>query len=92
MLKCHIFIFYTFCEISRQRELLLGQAGLGRIGSGWPGPGRFLVLNDPASPKTVLKMYLHFFIFFLKVLELLECRRGDPYMIANRNFVRFAHS
>ena len=23
---------------------------------------------------------------------LFECRRGDPYMTANRNFVRFAHS
>ena len=30
------------------------------------------------------------FQVFLKVLELSECRRGDPYMTANRNFVRFA--
>ena len=28
----------------------------------------------------------------LKVLELFECRRGDPYITANRNFVCFAHS
>ena len=26
------------------------------------------------------------------VLELFECRRGDPYMTANRNFVCFAYS
>ena len=36
-----------------------------------------------------MKIYFNFFPFFLKVLELLEC---DPYMIANRNFVHFAHS
>ena len=28
----------------------------------------------------------------LKVLEPIECRQADPYMTANRNFVRFAHS
>ena len=31
-------------------------------------------------------------MIFLKVLELFDCRQGDPYMTANRNFVRFAHS
>ena len=25
-------------------------------------------------------MYLHFFRFFKNILELIECRRGDPYM------------
>ena len=25
------------------------------------------------------------------VLELFECRQGDPYITANRNFVRYAH-
>ena len=35
---------------------------------------------------------MFFFRFSLKVLELFECRRGDPCMTANRNFVRFAHS
>ena len=30
--------------------------------------------------------------FMFQVLELFECRRGDPYMTANRNFVSFAHS
>ena len=56
------------------------------------GPGQFIVLNYLASPKMVIKMYLHFFPIFLKVLELFECRRGDPYMTANRNIVRFARS
>ena len=31
-------------------------------------------------------------MIFLMVLELLESRRGDPYMAVNGNFVRFAHS
>ena len=37
-------------------------------------------------------MYLHFFWFFLKVLELFEYRQDDSYMNGNRNFVRFAQS
>ena len=28
----------------------------------------------------------NFLRFFLKALELLECRRGDLYMTANRNY------
>ena len=56
------------------------------------GPGRFIVLNDSADPKMVIKLYFNFYDFFLKVLEQSEGRRGDPYMTANRNFVRFAHS
>ena len=68
-------------EISRQRA-----SRFGRVGS-----GRLIILYDSASPKMVIKMYLHFFDFFLKVLELFECRRGDPYITANGNFVRFAH-
>ena len=55
------------------------------------GSGRFIVLNNSASPKMV-EIYFNFFLFFLKILELFGCRRGDPYMTANRNFVRFAHS
>ena len=27
-----------------------------------------------------------------KKIKLFGCRRGDPYMTANRNFLRFAHS
>ena len=34
-----------------------------------------------------LKMYFNLFQFFLKVLELIESRRGDQYMTANKNFV-----
>ena len=49
--------------------------------------GRFIVLNDSASSEMVIQIYFHFFRYFLKVLELFECRRGDPYMTTNRNFV-----
>ena len=35
---------------------------------------------------------LRIFSDILKVLELYEYRRGDPYMTANMNFVHFAHS
>ena len=31
----------------------------------------------------IKKMYLHFFQILLKVLDLFECRRDDPYMTAN---------
>ena len=34
---------------------------------------------------------LNFFPITLKVLELSEGRRGNLYMTANKNFVRFAH-
>ena len=64
-------IFHTFREISRQIAL-----GSGRVRSsrtGW-----ITVLNDSASPKMVMKIYLYFFRFFSKVLELFECQRGDP--------------
>ena len=30
------------------------------------------------------------FLHFLKVLEPFDCGRDDPYMTANRNFVRFS--
>ena len=56
------------------------------------GPGRFTVLNDSAGPKMVTQIPLNLMWYFLKVLELFEYRRGNPYMTANGNFVRFAHS
>ena len=37
----------------------------------------------------------HFYLIYnkkLKDLELFECRRGDQYLITNRNFVGFTHS
>ena len=71
--------FYTFREISRQRALRSGMFGLG-----W-----FIDKNDSASPKIVIKMYFNFFLLFLKVSELVECRRDYPYMTANKNFSRF---
>ena len=49
-------------------------------------------LNDSASLKIVIKIDFNFSDLFLKLLELLVCRRSDPYMTANRNIVRFAHS
>ena len=55
-------------------------------------PGLFILLNDSICPKMVIKVYFNFFRFFKKILELFECRRGDSYMSANRNFIRFAHS
>ena len=46
-------------------------------------------LNDAASPKMVIKMYFNIFPIFLK---LFECCTGNPFMTANRNFVRFGPS
>ena len=51
-----------------------------------------LFLNDSASPKMGIKIYFNIFRFFIKVVELFECRRSDSYTTANRKFVRFAHS
>ena len=35
----------------------------------------------------MILMIINMYLIFLKVLELSECRRGDAYMTANRNFV-----
>ena len=53
------------------------------------GSVQFIVLNDSAIHKTAIEKV---FQFFSKVLELFECRRGDPYTTANSNFVCFTHS
>ena len=83
MSKFHVSISYTLREICRQGALRSGRAG----------PRQFIILNDSASPKMVMKVYFILFqFFFLQVLEMFECRRGKPYMPANRNFVRFFHS
>jgi len=55
--KFAVAIFYTFQEISRQRALR---------------SGRFIVLNDSASSKMVIKMYLHFFQSFWSYLNIIE--------------------
>ena len=47
------------------------------VRSGRVQPGRFIVLNDSASPEMVIKIYFNFFRLFLKVLELFQYRRGD---------------
>ena len=46
--------------------------------------GRFIVLNDSANPKMDIQICFNIFRFFKKVLELFECRRGDPYVPVNR--------
>ena len=56
------------------------------------GPNRFIILNDSAGTKMVIQIYFKFFRLFLRVLEPFECRRGEPYTTANRNFVRFDNS
>ena len=60
----HIPISYIFQEISRQTALLFFI---------WVGPGRFIALNDSASPRMVINMYFNFFPFFYFILELFEC-------------------
>ena len=47
------------------------------------GPCRFIILNDSASPKMVINIYLKNYRCFSKVLELFECRRGNLYITAN---------
>ena len=55
------------------------------------GPSRFIILNDSAGPKMVIKIYFNFFRFFLKV-QAVWMSSSRPIMTANRKFVRFAHS
>ena len=50
MLKIEVPFFWTFLEICRQ------SAGLGRVKSGCS-----IVLNDSASHKIVIKIYIFFF-------------------------------
>ena len=63
----------------------------GRAELGWVTSGRAIVLNDSAIPKIIRKNYFNFSRFY-KVLQQFECRQGNLYMTANRNFVRFVHS
>ena len=77
--KYHVSLLHTFQEISRQIILRLGRVRPGRAGP-------VNRSNDSASPKMVIQIYFNFFQIFLKVLELFEGRRGDPYMTANGNF------
>ena len=46
------------------------------------GSGQFLILNNSARPEMVIKMSIVFLQFFLKVLKLFECPRGDTYITA----------
>ena len=83
--KYHVSIFYALREIILQRLLWTGGVGPGRV-----VPVHFFKINS-ANLKMVIRIYINFFRFFLKGLELFECR-GDPYMTVNRNFVRFTDS
>ena len=49
------------------------------------------VLNDTAI-QYGHKNAFQFFPISLTILEQFECRRGNPYMTADRNFVRLPHS
>ena len=40
--------------------------------SGW-----FIVSNELASPKMIMKLHFNFLRSFLKVSKLIECRRGN---------------
>ena len=68
----------------QSKSVTKGQRGLGRVG--------YFFLYDSISPEIIITIYLNFFPIFLKVSQLFECRRGDLYMAANKNFIRFAHS
>ena len=75
MAEFHVSIFYAFREINHQIALKSGEVG----------SGRFIVLQDSAGPKIVIKIYLHLFYIFLFIKMY---RRGDQYMTINRNFAR----
>ena len=49
------------------------------------------IFGPAESLKMMKKMYFNFFSIILKGFKLFECSRGDLYMTANRNFVRFSH-
>ena len=63
----------------------------GRAGPRQSWSGRFIVLIDSANPKMVITIYFNFFPNFFKGFKLFECRRSDPYMTVNKNFVRIDH-
>ena len=85
--KFQLSIFHTFQEISRKTALLTDRVGAGHIGS-----DRFIILNDSARPKIVIKTYIYIFSDFVQVLELFECRRDNTYITANWSHKCVAHS
>ena len=64
------------------------------IGLGWVGPGRYIVLNDSASPKMIMKMYSNCFRFFSKDLEFFKCRRDDLniWLLIRTSFAQLTHN
>ena len=60
--KFHVPIFYAFREISRQIALR----------SGWARSGRFIVLNDSASPKMVIEICFKFFRLFFYIFRVVR--------------------
>ena len=92
MSKFHVSIFYTFREMNRQRALRSGRVGLvlvglGRVGLGWVGSGRFIILNDLAAPKKVIKMYLNFFLFLKTFYRSLNVDEVTHIMLLIGSFV-----
>ena len=47
---------------------------------GRAGPSLFIVLNESTGPKMFIRNVFQIFPIILKVLELFESRRSDPYM------------
>ena len=56
------------------------------------GSGRVGVVNRFKLSTWSKNGQTNLFHFFLKILELFDGCRGDPYITATKNFVRFAHS
>ena len=52
------FLYFLRNKLSKSVTVGLGRACFGRVGSGW-----FIVLNDSASPKMVIKIYFSFLRF-----------------------------
>ena len=76
------------CQISRPYLLYFSRNKPSKSVTVWP-VHRFKWFSQSCGYKTLFQF---FFRFVFKVLELFECSRGDPYMTANRNFVRFAQT
>ena len=84
-----IYILYYIISL----YILLSQILMAQIEDLNEGRVKFHVCIFHNLRKTAAKdRYGQVWSDFIKVLELLECRRGNPYMTANRNFVCFAHS
>ena len=80
-------LYFPKNKLSKSVTVGSGRTGSGRAGSGRAGSSLQMI-------QLVLKFLELYFNFsaFLKVLKLFECWWGDPYMTANKKFIRLAHS